>query len=144
FPQNLWLLKLVSIVAMLGLGVTAYFYFARIRELPIYLALGIAAATFLIPGLVHYATSTMMSECVFAFVQLLALAAVEWCVRLKSGTAWRFALAGAALASFAFLTRSIGITLIAAATLYLLKERLVQTALIFAAAVLLLVGPWVV
>ncbi len=144
FPQNLWLLKLVSIAAMFGAGVIAYYYFARIRELPAYLALGIAAATFLSPGLVHYATSTMMSECVFAFVQLLVLVAVERCVRLQDTAAWRFALAGAVLASFVFLTRSIGATLIVAATVYLLKERLVRTAMIFAAATLLLVGPWVI
>jgi len=144
FPQNLWLLKLVSIAAMLGVGVVAYFYFARMRELPTYLALGIAAATFLNPGLVHYATSTVMSECVFAGAQLLALVAVERCVRLKTAAAWRFALAGAVFAAFAFLTRSIGVTLIVAATVYLLKERLARAALIFVAAVSLLAGPWVI
>jgi hypothetical protein len=45
FPQNLWLLKSVSIAAMLGVGLLTYYYFAQRREGPYHLALGLATAT---------------------------------------------------------------------------------------------------
>src|SRR5438128_958090 len=64
FPANLWLLKSVSIVAMLGAGVTAYRYFVRDRSLPPYISLCIAVAAVLNPLIVMMATSTVMSECV--------------------------------------------------------------------------------
>ncbi|HZS06822.1 MAG TPA: hypothetical protein VFD58_18445 [Blastocatellia bacterium] len=53
-----------------------------------------------------------------------------------------YLLLGAAFASVAFLTRSIGITLLAAGMLYLIKERLLRAALIFAAVAALCSGPW--
>ena len=142
FPQNLWLLKSVSLVAVLGAGVVAYRYFVRYRGLPPYLAFGIVMATVLNPALVHFATSTVMSECVFTLVQLLTIIVIERCVSLKG--AWRYALLGAALASFAFLTRSVGVTLVAATVAYLLKERLLRAAMIFVAGTVLCVGPWMI
>jgi hypothetical protein len=143
FPQNLWLLKSVSIAAMLGTGIVAYLYFARVRALPHSLAFGIAVATVLNPALVFVATSTVMSECVFTLVQLLTIAVIEWGVqRVSKEKAWQYAVPAAALASFAFLTRSIAVGLIFAVLVYLLKERLMRAAAIFVAGVILFVGPW--
>ena len=143
FPQNVWLFKSISIAAMLGVGIVAYRYFVRDRKLPPFLALGIALVTVISPPLVFFATTTVMAECVFMLTQLLAIAVIERCVRAgKRGRVWHYALLGAVLASFAFLTRSIAFALIVAAFVYLLKERLLRAALIFAVGVVLFVGPW--
>lgn len=143
FPQNVWLFKSISIAAMLGVGIVSYRYFVRYRGLPHYVALGIAAATAVSPPQVFFATTTVMAECVFMFSQLLAIVVIERCVRVgRSGRAWHYALLGAALASFAFLTRSIAFALIVAAFVYLVKERLLRAALTFAVGVVLFVGPW--
>lgn len=143
FPQNVWLLKSVSLVATLGLGVAAYRYFVRDRGLPHFVALGIALATVVSPSLIYFATSTVMSECVFTLTQLLTVLVVERCVREgNEGRVWLYALLAAALASFTFLTRSISVVLIIGVVLYLLKERLPRAALVFGAGVVLIVGPW--
>lgn len=143
FPQNLWLLKSVSIVAMLLAGAASYYYFTRYRELPNYLALFIAAIVGLSPGLVFMATSSLMSECVFTLAQMAALVAVERCVQEKDGGRfWLYASLAAAAVSWAFLTRSMAAGLILAALLYFLKERLFKSAAVFAVSVALLSGSW--
>jgi hypothetical protein len=145
FPQNLWLLKSVSIVAMLLAGVACYYYFARYRNLPKYLALAIAAVVAINPGLVFLATSSLMSECVFTLAQMAALVAVERCVAARDGERfWLFALLAAAATSWAFLTRSMAAGLILAALVYLLKERLFKSAVVFAIGVALMAGSWTV
>jgi len=145
FPQNVWLLKSVSLIAMLGVGIAAYCYFVRDRELPRYVALGIAVATVVSPPLLYFATSTVMSECVFTLSQFLTVMVIERCVRArKGGRVWLYALSAAALASFTFLTRSISVVLIIGAFAYLVKERLSRAALVFVAGVFVLVGPWLV
>lgn len=144
FPGNLLLLKSVSIVAMFGAGVLAFFYFRRVREVPAYTALGIAAATVLYPALVFLATSAVMSECVFTLLQLGALILIERAVAERQDkAALKFAAFGALLVSAAFLTRPAGLGLLLGSLLYLLKERVTRTLLVFAALVALLVGPWV-
>jgi hypothetical protein len=145
FPQNVTALKLVSVAAMLGVGWASYYYFKREREWPSLLSLLSALTVTLTPSLVFLATSTLMSECVFMLAQLLALLALEACVRAdQSRRAWQFAALSGALAAAAFLTRSAAATLIVAAVIYLLKERRKRAALIFAACVILLAGPWTI
>ncbi|MDQ3012909.1 MAG: glycosyltransferase family 39 protein [Acidobacteriota bacterium] len=145
FPQNLWLLKSVSIVAMLLTGWTCYHYFIRYRNLPNYLALAIGAVVALSPGLVFMATSSLMSECVFALTQMATLIAVERCVLEKDGGRfWLYASLAAAAASWSFLTRSMAAGLVLAAVVYLIKERLFKSVLVFAACVALIAGSWVV
>jgi hypothetical protein len=143
FPQNVWLLKAVSVVAMLALGALSYWYFAAFRRLTrLHSALG-AFVVALSPSLVFLATSTVMSECVFALAQLLTLLTVERAVaRRDDKKAFALMLAGAALAAATFLTRSMGIGFIAGAGLYLLKERRWRQAAIFAAGLAIFVGPW--
>ncbi len=142
FPANLWLLKSVSIAAMLGVGLVAFIYFKRDRELPLYLSLGIAAATVFYPPLVFHATSMVMSECVFMLLQLSAIVVIERGVR-QGKTGWRYVALGGALASLAYLTRSAGAGLLVASVLYLFKERCPRQALIVGAIVALSAGSWI-
>lgn len=145
FPENYWLLKSVSIAAMLGVGIATYFYCRRVRQMPDYLALLIALTTAIAPPFVFLATSSVMSECVFALTQLLTVMSADRCVRVgRDSLPWRESLLCAVMASYAFLVRSIAVGLLVAVLLYLLKERLVRAALIFAAGVVLCIGPWMI
>ncbi len=150
FPGNLWLLKSVSIAAMFGAGMLAYFYFRRVRLTPPFVALGIAAATVFYPALVFLATSSVMSECVFTLLQLGALILIERCVAERAGqAALKFAALGAVLVAAAFLTRPAGLGLLLGSLLYLfketwVKEKLTRPLLIVVAIVTLLAGPWVI
>jgi hypothetical protein len=122
FPGNLWLLKSVSVAAMFGAGVLTYSYFKRIRRVPVYTALGLAAATVFYPALVFLATSAVMSECVFLLLQLGAVVLIERSVAERENkTALRFAALGTVLVAAAFLTRPAGLGLLVGTGLYLLK-----------------------
>ncbi|MFN0109003.1 MAG: hypothetical protein ACKVZH_09120 [Blastocatellia bacterium] len=147
FPGNVWLLKSVSIAAMMGVGFLSFGYFRRNRELPQWVALALALATTIYPALVFLATSSLMSECVFMAAQLGVIVLIERGVKAgQIASAWRFSLSfiliGGALASFAFLTRPAGVGLLIGTVLYLLKEKLSKQAVIFAAVVVVCVGPW--
>ncbi len=143
FPNNLWLLKSLSIVAMGGAGVLTYYYFHRYRQVPRWVALGIAAHTAIYPALVFLATSAVMSECVFTFIQLAAVILIERCVSEKEKTNhWRWALLGGLLTALALLTRPAGLGLAIGGVLYLLKEKLPRTTAVFAVTVALLAGCW--
>jgi len=145
FPDNVWLLKSVSVVAMMALGIIAYRYFVKERNLPPMLALTICLAAVLSPPLVFMATSTVMSECVFALIFLATVVVMEKCRRAETTAAQlKLAAVGGALASVAFLTRSIAISVIAAGFLYLLRARLLKPAILFAVIVAALCSPWVV
>lgn len=148
FPENVWLLKSLSIAALLGAGALVYRFFTQVRQTPPPVALGITAVTLLCPSLVMLATSTVMAEAVFTCNLLATILVVECGVRAvkeggqAKGRALKFILLGAALASFGFLIRSIAVSVIAAIVLYLLKERLWRQAGLFAATVVLLLAPW--
>ena len=146
FPENVWLLKSVSIVAMLAVGVMAYRYFLNDRRVPAGVALGIAAVTVFCPPLVFLATSSVMSDCVFMFFFLATVVAVEKCVKAK-GAGRRellWALLVGALGSYTFLTRSIAIPMIGAAVFYLLKARMLRAAAIVCVVSALVCGPWII
>ena len=143
FPENVWLLKSVSVAAMLGTGALAYRYFTRERELPASWSLAIAVGAVLSPPLVFLATSTVMSECVFALLFLSAIVVVEGSVRAgQSGRGLLLAVAGGALASAGFLTRSIAVSLLVAGMLYLFKARLIRSAIAFGLTAAVFIGPW--
>lgn len=80
FPENVWLLKSVSIAAMFGAAFLSYYYFRRYRLTPRPVAALLSTALLLNPALVFLATSTVMSECFFTALQLLAAVLVERCV----------------------------------------------------------------
>lgn len=143
FPDNIWVFKTVSMVAMLGAGYVAFRYFNQERDVPTYVAFALALAMTIYPALVFLATSTVMSECVFTLTQLAAIWVIERGVRTnRVNPVWRFAALGGVLASYGFLTRPAGLGLLAGTVLYLLKEKLFKQAIIFAAVAVLLVGPW--
>lgn len=146
FPENIWLFKAFSMGALLGAGGLVFYYFARVRQVAAPLALALATATWLCPSLVFLATSTVMSEAVFTLNLLATIIVIERAVRAahQGEKFWKYLLAGAALAAFGFLIRSIAVAVIAAVGVYLLKERLVKPALAFAATVVLLLAPWVI
>ena len=73
FPDNVLLLKSVSVLAMFVIGWASYKHFHRDREWPHLLSLVSALTVTLMPGLVFLATSSTMSECVFTAFQLLAV-----------------------------------------------------------------------
>src|SRR5262249_19700383 len=123
FPNNVWLLKSVSIASMFGVGVLVFLYFRRERDMSRWVALGLAFATTMYPALVSLATSTVMSECVFTLAQLGTILLVERAVK-RGNLSPSWPAIGGALASFAFLTRPAGIGLLIGTALYLLKEKL--------------------
>jgi hypothetical protein len=99
----------------------------------------------LCPPMVFLATSSLMSECVYMCLLLAAIYVIEQCLRRDGArTALLYAAIGGVLASIVFLTRSLGVGLIIAAFLYLLRARLVKEALAFALVVALCLGPWAV
>jgi hypothetical protein len=145
FPENLWLLKSVSIVSMMLVGVALYRYFRRDRGLSESAALGVSFTTMICPPLVFLASSSVMSDCVFMLWVVLTIVAVE---RVKGAPIgprmWGWTLAAGSAASFAYLTRSIAIALIAAAPLYFLQHRLRRAAALFLIVVAVGCGPWMV
>lgn len=147
FPGNIWLLKSVSVLAMLGVawGITIYFH--RERKVPALVALGMALAVVSSPAFVFLASSTLMAECVFTLTQLLAVWAIERTVRrAQEGRAnwqlWCWVGLSSVLSISAFLIRSIAVLLVPLAILYLLRNRLTRVAAVFALACLFLSVPW--
>lgn len=147
FPNNVWLLKLVSVAAMLGAGVLVYRFFTVTRNIGHGYALLLAVMTVLCPPLVFLATSTVMSECFFTLVVMAALVTAERVVqasRAPATNAWRWVTACAFFASYAFLTRSIAVTLIGAIFFYFIKERCGRSVILYTAIVTVLILPWII
>lgn len=145
FPENLWLLKSVSIVSMMIVGAILYRYFTRDRNLSNGAALGIAFATLICPPLAFLASSSVMSDCVFMLWLILTIVLIERVVRATTSVRIRmWTLAASGAASAAFLTRSIAVALVAAAPIYLLHRRRPQAAALFLAGAAIFCGPWVV
>ena len=140
FPQNVWLLKSVSIAAMVGVGFLAYRYLADQRGLIRQIALISAVAIVLTPAFVFLATSTLMSECVFTFVQLFAVVLLE--SRRDGVHVRRNTLLAGGAAAMTVLIRSAGIAVVAAGLAYLCYQRQWGRALVFAATVLVCMSPW--
>lgn len=146
FPNNVWLLKSLSVAAIFAMGFIAYRYFSRERSLPPFWALGTVVVAVISPPLVFLATSTVMSECVFTFFTVTAIVVIERAVRLNADprTSLRYIGLGSLLTVAAFLTRSIAIGLALAVLLYLLKERMWRALLLFTAIFVIGVAPWTI
>jgi hypothetical protein len=142
FPDNVWLLKSVSIAAMLGVALLSYFYLHRLRQQPRHVAclasLGIATT----PALVFLATSTAMSECVYTLAQLGVVVVAHRVTAASPARGTRLAVLAGVLGAVTVLIRSVGIGVVAAVGLSLLKERRWKQLLAFAIAVAICVGPW--
>lgn len=142
FPANLFLLKSISILAMLAFGLAVYFFFLQ-RGRTTFQAFGIALLTVTAPAFVFLATSTVMSECVFSLLQFLTILLIEQLDRitLNHRKLWLVGLA-ALLAAAAWLTRSIAITLFAAVLLHFLLQRRFREITVFTGIILLVFVPW--
>lgn len=141
FPENLWILKSISIVAMAGVGLLSYTHL-RDRAVRSDTAALVALAATLTPGLVFLATSTVMSECAFTLGQLATVVVAQRAGERRRANQWHLPVAAGVLAAATVLIRSAGVAVAAAAFLFLLKERLWKQSAVF--AVLLCAGllPW--
>ncbi|MBI4854053.1 MAG: hypothetical protein HY819_19840 [Acidobacteria bacterium] len=145
FPENIWLLKSVSIVSMFFLGIMIYYYFQKYRNLAKLPSLGIALVTVICPAFVFLATSTLMSECFFTALQIATILVIETYVKKASYSKFPYlVLLGAFLASSAFLTRTIGVVIIGASVLFLATKRLWTGVAVFILGVVICILPWTV
>jgi len=143
FPANLVLLKAVSVVSMAAVAVLTIRYCCREQGFSFPTAWLVALATAVHPAFVFLATSTVMSECVFTLVALAAVIVAESASRdgRATGSVQR-ALLGGAIASFAFLTRAVGIAVVCAGLGRLLVRRRWPGALAFVLAAVTVAAPW--
>ena len=143
FPDNVALLKTVSIVAMLAVGALTYVYARRHRHLSRELAACIAFATTIVPAFVFLATSTLMSECLFTLAQLSAVVLIHRSVESSEPRRQLlFAIAAGIAGGAAVLVRSAAVGVVAAVGLWLIKERRWRTAAVFAGVVVICLLPW--
>jgi Gpi18-like mannosyltransferase len=134
FPENVLLLKAVSVVALLATALLTYVYLRR-RQVTPRLSATAAAGIATMPALVFLATSTLMSECVFALVQLSAIVVLDRTADSSRARARWLIVAGAVMAAAAVLVRSAGMGLVIAATLWFVGRREWSRAVLFATAV---------
>ena len=144
FPGNVFLLKSLSIASMLLVSVLLFRFFHREDRLPRSLAYLLAFTAAVAPSFVMLATSTVMSECVFTTLQFATLLLAERYIEKRLTTGVSFAFVVAVPASAAYLTRTIGIALIAAVALGFLTRKMFKPLAIFLVASLLCVAPWIV
>src|SRR5262249_36185103 len=97
FPDNLSLLKAVSIAAMIGTGCCLDWYAPGVRGLPTAIAWLTAVAVALTPGFVFLAASTVMADCVFTLLQLAAVIAIDRASDSEGDGQGRRAIAAAGL-----------------------------------------------
>jgi hypothetical protein len=142
FPDNVWMLKGVSIVAMLGVALLSYVYLHRLRQQPRHVAaltsLGIATT----PALVFLATSTAMAESVFTLAQLGVVVIAHRVIAASPARGAKLAVCAGVLGAATVLIRSVGIGVVFAVGLWLLKERKWTSLSAFAIAVTICLGPW--
>jgi hypothetical protein len=136
FPANVWLLKALSVAAMLAGAVMTYAYSRARTEWPRELSLLVAVAVALVPSLVFIATSTLMSEAAFLAAQLATIVILERSAS-RSGT-----VAAGIGAAAAVLIRTVGVVLPVAAVVYLCVKRERQRAALFATVVAVSLAPW--
>lgn len=145
FPDNLIWLKLVSLFSLLGVGWLGYGYLWRERQVPRNLAVLVVVLSILSPQLVFLATSTLMSEPLFAFLLVCLFVTIERAVRHhreKGRIQWVLFVVGGLLGSAIYLTRGAAIPLLVALPLYLLKERLWRPLLVVLLIFVVTLGPW--
>jgi hypothetical protein len=141
YPDNLLLLKMVSVLAMFGVGAACWFDFTRHREIKRDQAVWLSLLVIVAPPFVFLATSTVMAECLFTFVQLLAILAIENASRDRQEAPMRV-VGAAVLAAMAVLIRTAGLALVVAAIAYFVMHRQWRRALITTATVTVCLLPW--
>ena len=142
FPENVWLLKSVSIVAMLGVALLSHFYLYRLRQMPRHLAVLASIGIATTPALVFLATSTVMSECVFALAQLGVVVVAHRAIEAPPVRGWRLAVVTGVLGAAAVLIRSVGVGVVAAVFLSFLRARQWKRLSAFTVVVAIGIAPW--
>ncbi|MEO8680959.1 MAG: hypothetical protein ABI665_18050 [Vicinamibacterales bacterium] len=144
FPQNVFLLKAVSIAAMMGVGLVVYRYLVKYRETAAPMAAAIAAATVLTPAFVFLATSTLMAECVFTLGLVLTVMWLDRTARAQPTSQARCAAAAGMLAAATMLVRTAGAATFLGGLLFLLQQRAYRSAAAFTLVASLCLGPWMI
>ncbi len=143
FPENVWLLKSASLAAMAALGWLLFKLLRQSGRLSEDLAALVAICSVAAPCMVFMATSSLMSECVFAALQMGALLLAERYIDRRDLGVGKVVLI-ALVASVALMTRSFGVVLVAAIAIYLAKERLFRPLIVFVMAVVIISLPWTI
>lgn len=138
FPENLWLFKAVSLLAITVVGAACFRDFTLNRSVRPDAALLLSTLVVLTPAFVFLATSTTMSECVFVATQMCAVLAVERAVRTGRHAS---AIGAGILVAATCLVRTTGFALAVAAVLYIGGRRRRQLAA-FVATVAMALLPW--
>ncbi len=139
FPGNVFAMKLVSLTALaltwkLLLHLNRQYFQAS--EVMSWL---ITTAAMLSPLLVYYATSTLMSECIFMLLQTLV---IVLCFKAETANSKKWILAVGIIAGFASIIRIVGIVLIVAGTLTFLLRKEFRAATIICCLGFIPVGIW--
>lgn len=139
FPQNLFWLKLVPFACTLVWGALAYRLFRdETRSAPVAIAL---TAWMAVAPWVLFLGTALLSETLFAAFVTGALLLMG---RLERGTGgWTMVAGVALLASGAFLTRTVGLTVIVAGGLMLCRRGRWKQVWAFAVICAALCGPWI-
>ena len=132
-PANEFGLKLVSVLAMLGVGAVSALYY-RDRSLPAPFAIALAFVVVITPAFVFFATSTVMSEPLFTLAEITAIVLVG---------RQRPVLGGLAAAAAA-LVRSAGLPILLAATVWYLVRRERRSAVLFLSTAIVALLPWMI
>ena len=144
FPANVWLLKLVSIAAMMGVGAVVFDYLVGTRRVETATAALIAGATVLTPAFVFLATSTLMAECVFTLGQVLTILWIEKTLDAAPSDRQRHAIVAGILAGATMLMRTAGAAAVLGCGLYLLYRRATRPLAAFALTTILCLTPWMI
>ncbi len=142
-PDELWMLKGVSIVAMNFLGIGMFRYCRKVKEYPLLISWLASVMVSIVPAFVFIATSYVLSECVFACVQLWAVIYLEKSI-LKNKV--RFSTIGGLLllAAATYFTRTLGIALVIGIVFQLWRFAPKKYALTFIIGMGLMIGAWAV
>jgi hypothetical protein len=140
FPENVWALKAISILAVFGSAIFSYLYFHQLKGVTKSLSWLIALVVVTSSQVAFYAAETVMSESVYGLVVIATIYFAErkFQKEVVINSFWYVGL----FAGYAYLVRSTGIAIIVAIALCLLKERKMKPMLVFLGAVAALILPW--
>ncbi len=141
YPGNLLWLKAVSVLAMFGVGAAAWIDYTRHRAIEPSSAMWLSFVVVIAPPLVFLATSTVMAECLFALILLLAVVAIEGVSRNRQARSAQV-IGAAALAAGAALIRTAGLAVVAAAIAHFVLQRQWRRAAMTAATSVVCLLPW--
>ena len=139
FSDNVIAMKLVSLTALAltwKLLLHLNRQYLQVSEAMNWLT---STAVLLTPLLVYYATSTLMSECVFLLLQTLV---IVLCFKAETANSKKWIVAIGLIAGFASIIRIVGIVLIVAGTLTFLLRKKFGAATIICCLGFIPVGIW--